>query len=102
MILPNDLTDTRTSNRTRHIALRERYVSEKAAEGLICILNVSSSNQIADMFTKPLPQKLLLQHCSSLGLTFTAYSPSPVTCLLCSTDFPSKNKLHAHIRSTHM
>lgn len=68
---------------------------------MISVIHVASSNQVADIFMKPLTQKLLLQDSSSLGLSFTAYTPSPVQYLICSCDFPSKNKLYAHIRSVH-
>ena len=100
---PSRYADLRTLNRTRHIALRERYVFEKAAEGMVTIIKVPSSEQVSDMFTKPLAQKLLLRHCDALGLSFPnpAQSITPATCLLCNTDLPSKNKLHAHICASH-
>ena len=125
--------DIRASNRTRHIALRERYVSEKAAEGMVKIVKVSSSDQVADMFTKALSQNTLTRHCSALGLSLSpcpSATPPPSldtpsasndvlptvppvvlndtivpttlpTCLLCRAEFPSKNRLHAHIRASH-
>lgn len=117
LLLTSLLTDTRASNRTRHIALRERYVSEKAAEGMMKIVKVSSVDQVADMFTKPLSQSGLMRHSSALGLSLASTISSPpdpttsplprstpatvATCLLCRAEFPSKNKLHAHIRSSH-
>ena len=50
----NGLAAGRTiNNRTRHIAIRERYVTENANEGFIQVIWVSTSIQAADMFTKP-------------------------------------------------
>jgi hypothetical protein len=63
--------------RTKHIEIDCHVVREKIQQGLVRNLHVSSSNQLADLFTKPLGytifQSLLSKmsilniHCSSLG-----------------------------------
>jgi hypothetical protein len=62
---------------TKHIEIDCHVVREKIQQGLVRNLHVSSSNQLADLFTKPLGytifQSLLSKmsilniHCSSLG-----------------------------------
>ena len=48
---------TTINSRTRHIAIRECYVTEKATKGDIKITWIPTSEEIADMFTKPLPRE---------------------------------------------
>ena len=84
-----------TSSQTRHIALHERFVSEKALEGLIRVIKVDSASQIADMFTKPLPKDALRRHAASVSLVLLYFA---LTCVLCSEGFYSNNLLHKHLR----
>jgi len=49
------------------------------------------------MFTKPLPQELLLQHAKALGMVFQTHM-----CHFCMSEFKSGNTLHSHIKSIHM
>jgi len=48
------------------------------------------------MFTKLLPQELLLRHAKALGMVFQTH-----TCHICMSEFKSGNTLHSHIRSIH-
>lgn len=65
--------------RTKHIEMDIHFVCERVALGHIRILHVSSSYQYADIFTKGLPQRLLVQFRSSL----TVCSPPAPTAGLC-------------------
>lgn len=87
---------TSVNNRTRHIALRERYVTSKATEGLIRVEKVGTNNQVADMLTKPLAREALLKHAVACGMIFNEH-----LCILCLEVFSSKHKLHGHVRLTH-
>ena len=86
------------SSRTRHIALRERFVSEKASEGLVHILKIDTFEQIADTFTKPVRKDVLRKHAISLGVELPQFV---LICTLCSQGFDSNNLLHKHLRSVH-
>ncbi|XP_019174221.1 PREDICTED: uncharacterized protein LOC109169783 [Ipomoea nil] len=54
--------------RTKHIEIDCHLVREKVSNDLIKLLLVSSSNQIADGFTKPLPIALFKTFTSKLGM----------------------------------
>ena len=54
--------------RTKHIEIDCHLVREKVAAGLIKLLPISSSLQIADILTKPLPPPSFQTLCSKLGL----------------------------------
>jgi hypothetical protein len=47
---------TRTSSRTRHIDLRKFWVRSQVAKGHIDVKYVSTTDQLADLLTKPLPR----------------------------------------------
>lgn len=87
---------TTVNNRTRHIALRDRYVTAKAAEGLIRVEKVGTAEQVADMLTKPLPKETLMKHAVACGMVFDEHR-----CMICLRMFVSSNKLHGHLRSVH-
>jgi len=88
---------TSTNNRTRHIDIKHHFVTEKASEGLIRIEWVTSDDQTADIFTKPLLHENLLRHAKSLGLRFD----DPHRYSICLTAFASNNLLHKHIRTSY-
>ena len=95
-----------SSNRTRHIAIRERYVTEQATEGVVRAVKVDSSSQFADIFTKPLSRDLFVKHATGLGLTFARNASGvalicSTSCVLCRSDFPSLTQLHRHLRRSH-
>ncbi|XP_019172651.1 PREDICTED: uncharacterized protein LOC109168052 [Ipomoea nil] len=54
--------------RTKHIKIDCHLVREKVSNGLIKLLLVSSTNQVADGFTKPLPANLFRSFISKLGI----------------------------------
>ena len=82
-------------SRIRHIALRERFVSEKSLDGLVTIVKISSAEQVADMFTKPVRKDVLRKHSISLGMDLPQFA---LVCMVCSQEFESNNLLHKHIR----
>lgn len=53
---------------TKHIELDCHLVHEKFQLGVITLAYVSTTDQIADMFTKSLASHSLVQYCSKLGL----------------------------------
>lgn len=87
---------TSTNNRTRHIAIRERYVTEKATSVDIKITWIPTADEAADIFTKPLPRDTFLKHAKTLGLVFETH-----TCLFCFSTHKSGNALHLHLRTRH-
>ncbi|XP_019447211.1 PREDICTED: uncharacterized protein LOC109350428 [Lupinus angustifolius] len=54
--------------RTKHIEIDCHIVREKIQKGLIHLLPIASVDQLADVFTKPLPPKLFKSSISKLGL----------------------------------
>jgi hypothetical protein len=55
--------------RTKHIQIRHFFVREKVAEGEMMVKKVSSEENIADIFTKPMPKPRLIQLRVALGLS---------------------------------
>lgn len=56
--------------RTKHIEIDYHFVREKVAMGNLVTRFVSSSQQIADIFTKPLPRSVFIFLRNKLGLHF--------------------------------
>lgn len=54
--------------RTKHIEIQYHFVREKVLDETISLEYYSTSNNATDIFTKPLPQQMLLTHSNSLGL----------------------------------
>lgn len=54
--------------RTKHIEVDCHFVREKLEAKEICTPYVSSYNQLADIFTKPLPRTTANRICSKLGM----------------------------------
>ena len=54
--------------RTKHLDMDCHLVTEKAQEGLMKLLPISSQNQLADIFTKALPPRSFQAIFSKLGL----------------------------------
>lgn len=44
--------------RTKHIEIDRHFIKEKLNEGIICMLFVKSSDQLADIFTKEVASKV--------------------------------------------
>jgi len=62
--------------RTKHLDIDCHLVREKSQAGLMHLLPVSSSNQLADIFTKALPPQLFCTLLSKLGLVNLFDPPS--------------------------
>lgn len=60
--------------KTKHVDIDCHYIREQIQGGLIETSHVSSSNQVADIFTKILPVKLHLSHATKLGSSPSAPS----------------------------
>jgi hypothetical protein len=54
--------------RTKHIEIDRHFIKEKLDQGIICMPYVSSSNQLADILTKGLPEKLFSSLCCKMGI----------------------------------
>jgi len=92
-----------SNNRTRHIDIRQRYVTEKVSEGVIKVVWIPTSEQITDIFTKTLPRPTLNKLCSKMRV-YLLYTQTQTThtCSICLTSFKSNNTLHRHIRHMHL
>jgi hypothetical protein len=54
--------------RTKHIEIDFHFVREQVAKKLLDILFIHSGDQVADGFTKPLPERLLVKFKNNLNL----------------------------------
>ena len=54
--------------RTKHIEIDLHFVREKVALGAVRVLNVPTSSQYADIFTKGLPSSVFTEFRSSLNV----------------------------------
>ena len=61
--------NTKDHGKVKHIDIRHHYIRELLQSGLIIIEQVSSSDNLADLFTKPLPHDL--HHCLLSALNIT-------------------------------
>jgi hypothetical protein len=61
--------------RTKHIEIDRHFIKEKLDQGIICMPYVSSSNQLADILTKGLVEKVFSSLCSKMGL-YDVFAPS--------------------------
>lgn len=55
-------------SRTKHIDRKCFFVRDRVREGLLKVRHVESSEQLADLFTKPMPRARLFVLCDKLGL----------------------------------
>jgi hypothetical protein len=63
--------------RTKHIDVRYHYIREKIKEGVVTIQHIPTDQQIADIFTKPLPRPRFEALRALLGVTrLNSTSPS--------------------------
>lgn len=60
--------NTKGNARVKHIDIREHYIRERVDEGDICITQVPSAENLADMFTKPLGRVAHHRACIALRL----------------------------------
>nr|CAD1823506.1 unnamed protein product [Ananas comosus var. bracteatus] len=56
-------------SRTKHIEIRHHFIRDQVANGNIQMVHVSTQNQLADIFTKPLPLEIFSWCCQGLGIT---------------------------------
>lgn len=87
------------NNRTRHIDIRQRYVSDKSAEGIIKVVWVPTIEQVADIFTKPLSRQTVDKLCTKIRVYLPQVSH---VCTMCLPSLKSNNALHGHIRHNHL
>lgn len=79
--------------RTKHIDIDCHIVREKLSQGLIKLLSVSSSNQVADGFTKPLPAPAFQSFKSKLTLQ-DLHAPAYGGVLACIFGRGQSSKIH--------
>lgn len=60
--------NTKNHARAKHIAVKEHYIREQVKEGDIEVIHIASEDNIADIFTKPLPRPAHDRFCAMLGL----------------------------------
>jgi len=62
-------------DRTKHIEIDRHFIKEKLDGGVICLPYVKSSNQVADVLTKGLSEKIFSVFCSKMG-PYDIFAPS--------------------------
>ena len=62
--------------RTKHIEIRHRFISEAVNDGLLNVKYVPTKDMLADSLTKPLPRDSHLDHCLRIGLRLHPASPT--------------------------
>ena len=60
---------------TKHIGIDHHFIKEKLDLRIIYMSYLNSSNQLADILTKGLPNRLFSTFCSKMGL-YDAFAPS--------------------------
>jgi hypothetical protein len=58
-------------SKTNHIPIKYHFLREHAAEKNIRVEYVGTKEQVADIFTKPLPREAFEYLCQRLGLIYT-------------------------------
>ena len=59
------------SSRTKHIDVRHHFIRQHLTDGSFVTTWITTSDMVADIFTKPLLSTLFLRHRDSLGLLFS-------------------------------
>jgi hypothetical protein len=62
-------------DRTKHVEIDQHFIKKKLDQGILCMPYVNSTNQIADILTKGLPDKMFSVLCSKMGL-YDVFAPS--------------------------
>jgi hypothetical protein len=65
----------RQHDRTKHVEIDRHLIKEKLDQGILRIPYVNSANQVANILTKGLPDKMFSTLCSKMGL-YDAFAPS--------------------------
>jgi hypothetical protein len=60
---------------TKHVELDRHFIMKKLDRGVVCMPYVTSANQITDVLTKSLPERLFSIFYSKMGL-FDVFAPS--------------------------
>ena len=55
--------------RSKHIDVRFHFIWDHVKEGSVEFLHVTSQDQVADIFTKPLPKVLFWKYRKMIGIT---------------------------------
>ena len=79
--------------KTKHIELRERFISFLVDKRIVEVVYVPTSNMLADGFTKPLTKDRHHLHAEKLGIDLLL----TFTCANCRAEFLSKSDLDAHM-----
>lgn len=58
--------NTKHNSRVKHIDIRHHYIREHVEDGDIQVIYVPSNENLADVFTKPLPR--IAHHCACVAL----------------------------------
>lgn len=82
--------------RTKHIHVREPYITHMVKSGQCFINYVPTKDMIADALTKPLPREAHERLTKHMGLVFA--DTRHHQCSNCYGIFPSRNLLYAHIK----
>ena len=79
--------------RTKHIAIRERFITFLVEKGIITVVYVPTSQMLADGFTKPLAKDRHYNHDEKLGIDLQLL----YACANCRAQFATKGDLDIHI-----
>ena len=82
--------------RTKHIELRERFISFLVTKNIVQVIYVPTHDMLADCFTKPLTRERHHVHSEQMGLDLRVV----YVCGTCRADFTSKVALDAHTTDT--
>jgi hypothetical protein len=55
-------------SRTKHIEIWHHFLRDHQQKGDIEVFHISTENQLADIFTKPLDEKIFYRLCSELNV----------------------------------
>jgi hypothetical protein len=58
-------------SRTKHIDIRHHFLKDHQQKGDTEVYHVSTENQLADIFTKPLDEKPFCRLCSELNVLYS-------------------------------
>ena len=79
--------------RTKHIDIRQRYISEMVNANAITVQHVNTNDMLADGFTKPLNKDRHWDHAKRFGISFIELNTNTQTVMFVATgsDDSSKN-----------
>ena len=62
--------EPRSHNKSKHIEIRFHIIREIVGRGEIAVQKIASTDNVADPFTKPLPQAVLDRHLKRMGIRY--------------------------------